>query len=98
LHANNIIHRDLKLENILVTPDYKVYLIDFGLSCYLKHGLAIGMCGSPGYVAPEALSGQPYDNRCDFFSLGAILYILLSGIEPFKGPTPEQKLRDNYNG
>jgi serine/threonine protein kinase len=57
IHSLGIVHRDLKLENILISEDTRVHLIDFGLSCYMKGGKAEGMCGSPGYCAPEMLTG-----------------------------------------
>jgi serine/threonine protein kinase len=61
----------------------------------MEEGKAKGMCGSPGYCAPEMLTGRPYDEKSDYFGIGVILYIILSGVEPFTGSTPEQKLRSN---
>ena len=88
LHSNMIIHRDLKLENILMvskTNDFEFKLADFGLSCYLDQEIHTHS-GSPGYLAPELFRSE---GRCttkaDMFSLGIILYTLLTGMPPFTG-------------
>lgn len=90
LHAHNVVHRDLKLENIMVTPQGAVKLIDFGLARLdAEPGrLLQTRCGSEEYVAPEVLQGQPYDARLsDAWSLGVVVYALLVGALPFN-PDP----------
>jgi calcium-dependent protein kinase len=88
-HANNIAHRDLKPENIMYvgkSDDSEVKIIDFGLS-KKKNSKGISMdtvVGTPYYVAPEVLKGM-YGFECDMWSLGVIMYILLSGCLPFAG-------------
>jgi serine/threonine protein kinase len=77
------VHRDLKLENVLITPGNEVRVIDFGLSCNLSESRSLEICGSPGYLAPEMLAGYSYDTKVDYFSLGVILFMLLSGRQPF---------------
>ncbi|KAM9813917.1 calcium/calmodulin-dependent protein kinase type 1D-like [Neosynchiropus ocellatus] len=86
LHENSIVHRDLKPENLLyynTDVNAKIMVSDFGLSKTLEHGVMSTACGTPGYVAPEVLSRQPYSKAVDCWSIGVITYILLSGYPPF---------------
>jgi len=87
LHSKNIVHRDLKLQNILITPDSKIKLTDFGLSKIRNHHFELMQtrCGTPTYVAPEVIGGEDYDIRVDNWSLGVILYVLLHCQYPFMG-------------
>jgi calcium-dependent protein kinase len=97
LHAKHITHRDLKPENILMTSkdnDFDFKICDLGLSCISKDEQIL-RCGSPGYIAPEILNRQPYSNKVDVFSSGAILYILLCGNSPFRGKDAYDVLRKN---
>lgn len=87
-HKLQIIHRDIKLENILLTSDdsrtEQVKITDFGLSKSLGgEKFTTTICGSPGYIAPEILSETPYDQKADFWSLGVVIYVLLTGEPPF---------------
>jgi serine/threonine protein kinase len=84
LKQNRIMHRDIKLENIMITPDKTVKLIDFGLAVEVVDGKVTGKCGSPGYCPPEMLLLDQYDERGDMFGLGVVLYIMMSGREPFE--------------
>jgi calcium-dependent protein kinase len=84
------VHRDLKLENILFeTKEFKTLkLIDFGLSTRIEAGKTLKLkVGSPYYVAPEILCSEDYDEKCDVWSVGVIMYILLCGHPPFEGKT-----------
>lgn len=94
-HANGIIHRDIKPENIVIRPDGLVKLLDFGIA-KLTEKDAIGLQGvaltSAGmvlgtlkYMSPEQARGIKVDGRSDIFSLGAVLYEMISGKEPFEG-------------
>ena len=86
LHSNGIIYRDLKPENILLDNEGHIRLTDFGLS---KSGIdvdspkALTFCGTPEYLAPEILKCNEYDKAVDYWSLGAVLYYMLSGAPPF---------------
>ena len=86
-HGKNIIHRDVKLENILLDEENKVKLIDFGFSIIAseEHKLNI-YCGTPSYMAPEIAGKVQYKGGpTDVWSVGIILFILLCGCFPFKG-------------
>jgi serine/threonine protein kinase len=90
-----LVHRDLKLENVMVSETCEVRVLDFGLATDSLDGHCRGICGSPGYIAPEILRGFEYDTASDLFAVGVILYTLLSGELPFNGKTVEEKLRKN---
>jgi serine/threonine protein kinase len=94
MHARNIVHRDLKLENILLSDAGAgplVKLIDFGLARFKPEGQTLRtICGSPLYIAPEILEletskneDECYSTACDMWSVGVILFALLSGYSPF---------------
>jgi serum/glucocorticoid-regulated kinase 2 len=84
LHANNIMYRDLKPENILIDIDGHVRITDFGLSKdkFTKRTRTFSFCGSPEYMSPEMLSQEFHTRMVDFYSLGAILYEMLTGLPP----------------
>lgn len=96
LHSRNIVHRDLKPENIVfntvVDTDFskgRIKIIDFGTAEIVRKGKNLtAKVGSPFYVAPEVLQ-QNYNNKCDVWSCGVILYVLLSGYPPFRGRSHE---------
>lgn len=94
VHSKGILHRDIKLENILITGEDTCKLSDFGLAVYLEK-FEPACCGSPGYVAPEVLRHVPYGTPADVFSLGVVLFVLLSGRSPFSGKTSKEILKQN---
>mmetsp|Transcript_31339 Transcript_31339/g.54395 ORF Transcript_31339/g.54395 Transcript_31339/m.54395 type:complete len:529 (-) Transcript_31339:259-1845(-) len=101
MHERNIIHRDLKLENIMMTSmeeESDIKIADFGFSAEMTTDNMAVFCGSPGYVAPEILNKQPYDAKADVYSAGIILYIILSGNSPFFGRNVEETLAKNREG
>jgi calcium/calmodulin-dependent protein kinase I len=86
LHENDIAHRDLKPENLLSAGSDEneiIKIADFGFSKNFGEEKLMTSCGSPGYVAPEVLTCESYDNSVDMWSIGVILYILLCGYPPF---------------
>lgn len=87
-HTKGICHRDIKPENLLLSSKElgiaSLKIADFGLARLLdENTLASTTCGTPGYVAPEVLEQKPYGKACDYWSIGVVTFILLSGTPPF---------------
>ncbi|NWI51810.1 PASK kinase, partial [Calyptomena viridis] len=85
LHCRNILHRDIKDENIVIAEDFTIKLVDFGSAAYLEPGkLFYTFCGTIEYCSPEVLSGKPYYGpELEMWSLGITLYTLVLGENPF---------------
>lgn len=83
----DIVHRDIKCENILLNEHFKIKLTDFGFSKIINRGKRLNChtyCCSLGYASPEVLSSRPYDGKSsDIWSLGVVLYVMLNKKMPF---------------
>jgi serine/threonine protein kinase len=93
MHEHDVIHRDLKPDNIMVCNDGSLRIMDFGIAKFesmrrLTFGGFTPTMGTPDYMAPEQVKGKRGDQRTDIYSLGAILYEMLTGAAPFEGATP----------
>jgi serine/threonine protein kinase len=102
MHRRNIIHRDLKLDNILMTDGQEdsggivVKIADFGLSCFIEADtLMHERCGTPCYVAPEILRDLGYDTKSDLFSIGSVMFNMVCGRFLFKGANKRELLIAN---
>ena len=103
-HQHGVVHRDIKPENLLLTQDGNTLVADFGIARTLaagaerltETGLAIG---TPAYMSPEQASGeQDIGARSDIYSLGAVLYEMLTGEAPFTGATPQAVIAKRFTG
>jgi serine/threonine protein kinase len=99
IHSNGVVHRDLKPENILVDEHDHIKLIDFGIagdsaSRRLTYANFTATLGTPDYIAPEQVKGKRGDARTDLYSMGVILYEMLTGKLPFSGPSPMAAMND----
>jgi len=95
LHENNVAHRDIKLENILLNEVLEVKLIDFGFSfCSLPTQKLKIFCGTPSYMSPEIVNKRPYlGPPSDMWSMGILFYVMLCGTFPFRGNTEAELYR-----
>ena len=85
MHSNRVVHRDLKLENILVDDKLNLKLADFGFACYKNIDCLKSYRGTFTYMAPEIKEGRQYNGtQVDMFSFAVILFIIVQGIFPFK--------------
>lgn len=108
IHKKGVVHRDIKLDNILINNredgEYKVKIADFGMASFIQvpetynegaGSLLYMKCGTPGYVAPEILRSEGYNSKCDIFSLGSLMFNLLTGFYLFSGKDQREILMKN---
>lgn len=105
VHDAGIVHRDVKPSNVFLLRDDQIKLVDFGIARaeplgggdwrITKTGIAMG---TTGYMAPEQAEGREVDARADLYSVGSVLFELLTGVPSFKGDTPVQVLMSQLNG
>ncbi len=102
IHAAGLIHRDLKPPNVMLRPDGSIVLIDFGLAKGVPsadQSTAAGVLrGSPYYMSPEQAQGLPLDARSDLYSVGVILFEMLTGSRPYAGSTAVEIMQRHVYG
>jgi eukaryotic-like serine/threonine-protein kinase len=99
IHRNGVVHRDLKPENIMIDAEDRIKLIDFGIAGKagarrLTFGKLSQIAGTPDYISPEQVKGKRGDGRSDIYSLGVILYEMVTGETPFAGSNPFAVMND----
>lgn len=98
IHAENIVHRNLKPENLLVDPEGTIKLVDFGLALVPEEGAGGRdkvVLGTPSYMSPEQVKGKPLDGRSDLYAAGVIFYEMLFGTPPFTGKAAREIMRSH---
>ena len=98
LHDNKIMHRDLKCANIFLMKDGILKLGDLNVSKIAKLGMAQTQAGTPYYISPEIWKEQPYDYKCDVWSVGCIIYEICTLRPPFRGNSLNELYRNIMNG
>jgi serine/threonine-protein kinase PpkA len=100
VHGAGLCHRDLKPANIMMRPDGRIVLIDFGLAKTMDGAQMTNVGevrGSPYYISPEQAEGSPVDQRSDLYSLGVIFYEMLTGQRPFRGSSVVAIIQSHRN-
>ncbi len=89
-HAQGVVHRDLKPQNVMVDRSGKITIMDFGIARSVDSGntpLTVGIIGTPAYMAPEQAEGKPVDHRTDIYAAGLLMYEIFTGVAAFSGET-----------
>ena len=90
LHDNKIMHRDLKCANIFLMKNGQIKIGDLNVSKLAKNNMAQTQTGTPFYLSPEIWKDQPYDYKCDIWSVGCIIYELCTSRPPFRGTSMKE--------
>ena len=101
LHTHGVIHRDIKPSNIMITPEGRVALLDFGLVVAIELDDSVDqktVAGTPGYMSPEQIQGSSSTPATDWYSFGVLLYQALTGALPFTGTTPLEIVESQLRG
>ena len=103
MHKKNVVHRDLKPQNIMLCSDGSIRIMDFGIakSAEARRMTFVGFTntmGTPDYMAPEQVQGKRGDERTDIYALGAILYEMCTGATPFEGESPYAVMNARLTG
>ncbi|HUF00163.1 MAG TPA: protein kinase, partial [Anaerolineales bacterium] len=101
-HRAGIVHHDLKPSNVLLDDDHNVYLADFGIATHRNDPLSHesqwdGILGTPEYISPEQIRSEGVGPQTDIYCLGVMMYQLLTGTVPFRGPTPIEVMHHHLN-
>lgn len=100
-HSKGVVHRDLKPENLMLLPDGRLVVMDFGIA-RVEGGAGLTatsvFVGTPAYAAPEAIQGEPADHRVDLYALGVLMVEMLEGGLPYAGSNPLEQLRAHVEG
>jgi len=98
-HEQGVLHRDIKPSNVMLTPEGGIFLTDFGLARMAQSGESTlsqdMMIGTPQYMSPEQAKGEEVDKRTDIYSLGVVLFEMLTGRVPFSADTPYAVIHDH---
>ena len=99
IHSHGVVHRDLKPENIMIDADDNIKLIDFGIAANagarrITFAKLSNTMGTPDYISPEQVKGKRGDARSDLYTMGVMLYEMLTGKVPFQGENPFAIMND----
>ena len=97
LHSNNILHRDVKPENLIFEKNGYLRLTDFGIAKKLEKNNKEETSGTPGYMSPEVLFGQNHNFAVDYFAIGVILYEIMFGHRPYLGTNRKSLKQEIFN-